>query len=372
MPYPFIPKPSQFGRQFNIMALVGNGFDIQVMSEYAQTTTTRYPDFYHFMKMKNVDASNLVLNEMEQALHDGKLNWSDIEACITSLATRRVPVSEIRSSLDEVRSCFSEFLNSVVSAPLLSRLSEDSQMNKWASRSASGFLADIANADDLRKIPFGMRKANYDLYNYYFVNFNYTSMLDDYIHMDPVQFDPVPHSTVDTNFWFNTDPKRLSGDTWNFNSSSYVETQVVHPHGYQDIPRSILFGTNGDGNPRSDAAKLAKTYWARVDQRYGHLFADTDLFIVFGCSLGATDSWWWEHIAESLAAAGANKRALLLYWWNGPSATKLTSEEVLNLFFAGANVAEEDRVALTEKICVISYNDDDERVWLNTSRDKES
>lgn len=372
MPHAQIPMLRNFGRQYNIMAFVGNGFDVQVMHEYRQSPTTRYQDFYHFMKMKGIDSSNLLLQEMEGALAGGKADWSDVEACIASLETSGAQVEDIRRSLDDVRRCFAEFLNVAVNTSLLSQLSDDAQKNGWAKKSLSHFLMDIERASDLRKVPFGMKKGNYDLYNFYFVNFNYTSLLDDYIYMDPEQFDPVPHATVDTNFTFNTDPRKLSGDSWNFESSSYVEMQVVHPHGYQDIPRSLLFGTNGDGNPRSPGAKLAKTYWARVEQRYAHLFDDTDVFILFGCSLGATDAWWWEHIAASLLAAddanGDNRRALLIYWWNPDSSVKRTEDEIRDQFLDTAGVASELRAEMTGKIGVISYSDADERVWLSTAR----
>lgn len=355
------------------MAFVGNGFDIQIMREYKQSPTTQYPDFYHFMKMKGIDSANLLVQEMERALAQGKTDWSDVEACIASLEASGARVREIRDSLDDVRRHFSEFLNVAVDTRLLSQLSDDAQKFGWAKKSLSRFLMDIEQEEDLRKVPFGMKKGNYDLYNFYFVNFNYTSLLDDYIYMDPEQFDPVPHATVDTNFSFNTDPRKLSGDSWNFESSSYVDLQVVHPHGYQDIPRSLLFGTNGNGNPRSPGAKLAKTYWARVDQRYAHLFEDTDLFILFGCSLGSTDAWWWEHIAAALIAANDagedNRRALLIYWWNPDSSANRSETAIREQFFERAGVAEELRADLTSQIGVISYSDADERVWLNTVRD---
>lgn len=373
MPYARVTNLRPLGSQFNVMALVGNGFDIQVMHEYAQQTTTRYSDFYHFMKMRNVSPDNLILQEMERAVADGKRNWSDVEECVGNLESGGMRITDIRDSLYEVTKCFSDFLNAVVSPDLLSSLNDDAQQHRWGHNSLSKFLRDIPTLAELKKIPFGALKSNYDLYNFYFVNFNYTSLLDNYIYMDSAQFDPVPHSTVDTNFLFDTDPKELTkksnGDSWNFSSSSYVEMQVVHPHGYQDIPRSLLFGTNGDGDPRSSGAKLAKTYWARVEQRYAHLFDDTQLFIVFGCSFGATDLWWWEHIAKSLASAKVRERALLLYWWNPPMKPKLPENEVLALFCNAANVAEDDRAELAKKIIVFSYNDEDDRTWLSTRRD---
>lgn len=366
MGYAQVSGLNHLNDQINIMALVGNGFDIQILREYEQTTTTRYADFYHFMKMKNVDDGNLIVGEMESALKKGRENWSDIEECIASLEAAREPIAEIRRSLDEVREHFSEFLNMVVSTSLLAEVSSDAQSNRWGRASLSKFLKDIESREDLERIPFGLKKANYDLYNFYFVNFNYTSLLDNYLYMDSEQFDPVPYSTVDTNFTFEADPRGLALDKWDYASSSYVEMQVAHPHGYQDIPRSLLFGTNGDGDPRSPGAKLAKTYWARVEQRYAHLFDDTSLFIVFGCSLGKTDEWWWKNIADALLKD--EKRALLLYWWNADSSSKLAEDDVRRKFLKAAGLKRAERDAISEQIVVISYADSDDRTWLNSRR----
>ena len=352
--------------QFNIMALVGNGFDIQVMNEYEQSTTTRYADFYHFMKMKNLSADNLVLREMEASLGGGLANWSDVEACLAQLAAKRVPIEDIRTSLVDVRTCFSEFLNAVVSSSLLAQLSQDAEKNSWSLDTLSRFLWDVDDEAQLRKVPFGLLKSNYDTYNYYFVNFNYTSLLDNYLFMDSTQFDPLPYKTVDTNFTFHCDPRGFDRSGWNFASSSYVEAQVVHPHGYQDIPRSLLFGVDLDGDPRDKNAKLAKPYWARADTRYAHLFSDTHVFVVFGSSLGATDSWWWQRIAQSLK--DDQKRALILYWWNPSDVFPDTAEEVADRFFGAANVTARDRRTIRDQVVVVSYNEDTKRVWLNTTR----
>ena len=352
--------------QFNIMALVGNGFDIQVLNEYEQTTTTRYEDFYHFMKMKNLDAGNLVLREMEASLGSGLANWSDVEGCLAQLAAKGVPIDEIRTSLVEVRACFSDFLNTVVSSSLLARLSDDAEQRKWSLATLSRFLSDVDDEEQLRKVPFGMHKSNYDTYNYYFVNFNYTSLLDNYLFMDSTQFDPLPHKTVDTNFTFYADPRGFDQSSWTFASSSYVEAQVVHPHGYQDIPRSLLFGVDLEGDPRAKNAKLAKPYWARAETRYAHLFPDTHLFVVFGSSLGATDSWWWQRIARALETD--QKRALMVYWWNRLDVSPETPDKVADRFFDVANVSPDDRLKIRDQIVVVSYNEKTERVWLNTAR----
>ena len=275
-------------QQLNIMALVGNGFDLQILKHYEQKADTSYVSFYFYEKMRGMDRSNILLKEMERLKDDGKENWSDVEACISSVS-KKEQVSHIIGSLNEIREEFSGFLNYVVNSHLLSMLSSDAENNNWPLSSLGNFLDDIKNPSDFEKIHLGKTKQNRCLYNYYFINFNYTPLLDNYLFLDSKQFDPHPHSTSDTNFFFERNPHRYGTpkeDDWNFTSYSYLYTDLVHPHGYQDIPRSLLFGTNYSESHDSDEKKLAKLYWAQTALKYEHLFNETNLFIIFGSSLG--------------------------------------------------------------------------------------
>lgn len=357
--------------QHNIMALVGNGFDVQVLNEYGQKPTTRYTDFYYHLKMRGVSDENLILNEMQKLQAQGALNWSDVERCIADLEKNGTDAKEIQTSLKEIQREFSDFLNRVVGSDLLSELSDDAQQNAWSKKSLARFLKDLTEYEELKKVSFGASKGYYHLFNFYFVNFNYTSLLDNYLHLDSVQFDPNPHRTVGTNFSFDYNPRKLNRhDSWDYNSSSNVVTQVVHPHGSQGIPRSLLFGTGFSGDPNDQQAQLAKPYWAQNQLKYAHLFDDTHLFVVFGCSLGETDQWWWHSIAQALLKDP--DKAMMLYWWNPCGEEPKTSEEVQNLFFdaAGAEASQHDQ--LRQQICVVSYNDESERVWLSTKRPEKS
>lgn len=168
----------------------------------------------------------------------------------------------------------------------------------------SAFLYDLPDRA-FRNSEFPKNTANLDLYNFVFVNFNYTPLLDDFIYLDQVQFDPLPLKTVDRNFQFQSNPRGVgaAGVRPFDSSSSYLMTEVIHPHGQQSIPRSLLFGIDepdmraGNQDPR---LRLAKPLWAQNKPRYSHLFDDTELFIIFGCSLGGVDRWWWRNIAEAL------------------------------------------------------------------------
>jgi hypothetical protein len=354
--------------RFRILALVGNGFDIQVLSNYSQRPSTRYVDFYHFMKMRGVDSRNVILAQMEGLLErDAKASqdgtWSDVELAIDHLIKSGTPAQSIRAPLAEVRREFSAFLNGVVSDDLLSRLDADAESKSWAMRSLTGLLSDIETLGDLNKIPFGHREMNKDLYDFLFVNFNYTPLLDNYMYLDQSQFDPHLHTSSGTNFLLNADPRGLRENSeWKYPTYNFVSARVVHPHGYQDVPRSLLFGVGGESDLRTDEAKLEKTYWTHANLNYGPTIGETDLFVIFGCSLGETDSWWWKNIAKALLR-GTSKGAIL-YWWNRSGDNLKTQDEVFQKFCSAASVDEADKEALRERVCIVSYSVGSPRAWL--------
>ena len=75
-------------------------------------------------------------------------------------------------------------------------------------------------------------------------------------------------------------------------------TEIHHPHGVQSIPRSLLFGIDGTDQDasRGSTHKFEKTFWAQTPRRYRKMIEETELFIIFGSSIGETDRWWWRHI----------------------------------------------------------------------------
>ncbi len=364
------------GDQHNVMAFIGNGFDLQVMRDYQSSVDTRYASFYHFLKLRSFNLGNPILQEMERLREAKKEDWSDVECVVGDLlATRRVRPTELAGALREMQGEFSEFLDLAVPGSLLARLGADSMDRKLAIKSLAEFLGDLA-PEDYRQMEFPAAVNNYAVFNFLFVNFNYTPLLDDFIYLDQKQFDPLPLKTVDRNFSFKGNPKDVTGASVRPGDSfsSYLMTEVVHPHGHQSIPRSLLFGIDApekrSGN-QDESLRLAKPFWAQNVPRYEHLFNDTELFVIFGCSLGVSDRWWWRHIADALGKersrpgkGGTYRAELLLYWYNGGSHA-LTREEVRERFFKASGIDARDR--RDEYVHVVLHDDGTERAWLNTS-----
>lgn len=361
------------------MAFVGNGFDIQVMHDYESPVDTTYTSFYHFLKLRSFDAGNPILEEMERLRDAGKADWSDVEGVVGDLlAMKKVHPDDLADALREMQGEFSEFLSLAVPSTLLTRLGTTSMDNDLAINSLSNFLGDLEPADYLRA-RFPSNVANFDIYNFVFINFNYTPLLDDFVYLDQKQFDPLPFKTVDRNFLFAGNPRGIEGasvrpgDTF----SSYVMSEVIHPHGHQSIPRSLLFGIDEPlrkGGNEDRAMRLAKPFWAQNERRYEHLFEDTELFIAFGCSLGKSDRWWWRRIAEALGQerersnSGDRYQAeMIIYWYNG-GPQLLTAPEVRKRFLEAAGMV--DRSDIEEFIHVVLHDPLVERYWLNTSQER--
>jgi len=362
--------------QHNIVAFVGNGFDLQVAKDYGMQIDTKFSSFYHYLKLRSFDEDNTIVRGMETLRSESDENWSDVEEVVQQLLdTSAASPSDLRSSLQSLQSKFSEFLNLAVPTSILEKLGQDSMDEGLAISSLQEFLGDLKKRS-YKKLEFPKRIYNYDLFNFLFVNFNYTSLLDDFIYLDQQQFDPLPYKTsgVDRNFKFHIDP--LSGGKWGDSFSSYVVTETVHPHGYQSIPRSLLFGIDHPDSKLSNQdpiLRLSKPFWAQNNIKYNAIFKDTELFIIFGCSLGKSDRWWWRSIADSLQkgfedGVGNHISPELIIYWYDPSSRPVTPGKIREKFLNFANDFDSDKIS--QRIHVIVYNSDTRRKWLNTRIDK--
>ncbi|VXB44425.1 AbiH family protein [Nocardioides sp. AX2bis] len=358
-------------KQHNIMVLVGNGFDIQVLKDYRQPVDSRYSSFYYHLKMRDFDSANRLLVHMEEALADGCENWGDIEAAVTAaVETGRHRAGEIFADLRAMQAQFAEFLQGVVPNRLLGDLGADAVANGWSMRSLAEFLHDIRDAQTFNSMQFPVNAGtHYGLFNFLFVNFNYTTLLDNYVFLDQLQFTPRKWSTVDTNFSFKNDPggHLHPSNATDAGQSGYVLTDVVHPHGVLSTPRSLLLGIDAEDDydkGQNPYNQLKKPYWAQSNVLFRSHFAQTELFIVFGCSLGESDGWWWRNIAQAVSSGNAE---VIIY---RRKEIGLTQQSVKDLFLrvAGFERPSEVRTELEKKLCVIIYEDSDDRVFLSTKR----
>ena len=289
-------------KQHNIFVLVGNGFDISVLKQFQTdkeiVRTTSYVDFFDYISTLGLcEEDDILYQKMREDRSNGKENWSDFENTIKELldSSGHKIVDKLEESVDKFQRLFTKFLNDLVDTEVLLKLDKEASEKKLSIQSLARFLKDL---DDLDQLKFVESLNHFHLYNFIFANFNYTPLLDNYIFLDKVQFNPHAFNRGDRSFYFKyTLPEQA--ETF---YSSYLLSDVIHPHGTQEIPRSILFGIDLEKYDRATdiRKRLVKGYWSQYDVKYKSYIKDADLFIIYGMSLGPTDAWWMDAIFDEI------------------------------------------------------------------------
>lgn len=345
---------SALKEQHNIFVLVGNGFDISVLKKFKlgkmRGKTTSYVDFYDYINYFNLfSEDNILYQKMKEDKNQGKENWSDFENTIKELLNSHQynVIKQLENSVDEFQSYFTKFLNDLVDADTLLKLNEEVRKDKLSIQSLGEFLKDL---EDLNNFKFKEGLDHYHLYNFVFANFNYTSLLDNYIFLDKLQFDPHRHRWIDTNFIFSY-KLPYCNET---NYSSYVISETIHPHGVQDIPRSILFGIDLEEYDKSKdmEKRLVKAYWSQYDAKYKSYLEQADLFIIYGMSLGLTDAWWMDNIFDEILS----REVELIIYKFGEYEKGVVVDMFINCCIRHKNSSEEDKKKVKNHIHVVLFN----------------
>ena len=350
--------------QINIMALFGNGVDIQLMEYLGSPYRTSYQNFYNYLCYKNFDKDNMIFQKMTKDKKENesnsniKQNWSDFEISLTEILNQNsyVNLYHLEDDLKVFQIEFSNFLNEIICPEMLARIGDDSTEKGIAINSFTNFLGDL-DEEDYGKLYFPDRLDHYKLFNWEILNFNYTSLLDNALILDKEQFDPHPWKHADRQIRFYVNPHGYNNChvSWQCDTkfSTYLMTNISHPHGYQNVPKSMLFGFDNESQVRSNREEvkyLLKPYWAQNDKKYKSYFNDTHLFIIYGMSIGSSDYWWWNNIFWSINTTDAE---LIIYSYD----TNETKQDIMDRFInvsSGGYIF--DKTHLYSKIAVIQYN----------------
>ncbi len=346
---------SSKGRQHNIMCLVGNGFDvaslIRINNEadmknpnlgLGPTVTSKYEDFYYYLvndveekkRFGTVkkDITNMVFLKMFEASRNKAKktsNWCDFENIVDEIAfgkrqknrfmkikdINKVDVDKLNEDLYELQEAFSRFLNKLLPSEKIVKFDQIVRDNDHSYQSLSCFLGDLDGENDIAfpdRIVHNTSDDTEHLLNYLFVDFNYTMLLDSYINLDRRRlYRARDNNSSQNNFYFfpNIDKKCSRSGLSDYDSDRWkrvrILTQVVHPHGIQDSPGSMLFGTERKGKgcePFVEDARwqFIKSIWARDKEKFGQDFDKAELFIIFGMSITETDGWWFSEIYKRI------------------------------------------------------------------------
>ena len=355
--------------QINIMALFGNGVDIQLMEYLKSPYRTSYQNFYNYLCHKNFDKDNMIYKKMTEDKKDNeknpniKQNWSDFENSLIEIFNQPgwLDIEKLTKDFNKFQIEFSNFLNEIITPDMLAGLGSYSTDKRIALTSFTRFLGDL-DWINFNKLAFPRKTKLYSLFNWEILNFNYTSMLDNILVLDKEQYDPHPWPHADRQISFAANPNNFTNDHCSWDSStyfsSYLMTNITHPHGYQNVPKSMLFGFDNENqitnvDNRNKAKNFLKPYWAQNDKKYKSYFNNTDLFILYGLSLGDSDFWWWNNILNSLLETDAE---LIIYNYNS---NKESDSDTINRFINAATNEKLDDGKLDKlhkKIAIVQYN----------------
>lgn len=263
----------------NILYIVGNGLDIQYGLK------TKYSDFYEYQlpiyteKNSNENYSNIIYDNILIDQDTNWENWSDLELALGELTKNpEVDEEEFMVALDEVNEDLNNYLSIVQNKFDLTGKTIDIQKN------VKEIYSQIPDGSKERVLQFIQ---SFSIATDYIniLTLNYTNILDQLIE------------------------KEKNKEYKSFRSHNYgcFIKNVEHIHGTLDF--SLILGVN-DENQISEKYKSSNKKYlikekmniqARDNRHFKNfnLIDWSDLVIIFGTSVGATDGYLWKKIADN-------------------------------------------------------------------------
>ena len=276
----------------NITYIIGNGFDVNLGLK------TRYQDFYDYYQ--NQSSPSEEVKQLKANIDRNKENWADLELALGEYTPNfKDPNSAIDVMVDLCKH-LTEYLK------LQSRFIPQSN-----EKIKEEMLRCLANPNE-----FFLPADQEQIQSYYsnsllahskitILSLNYTPSIErilDYKGNQPISID--------------------SNDSW-LGYGTKVHP-VLHPH--HTLNGTIIVGLNdesqianqtllGDEKFKEYFIKPAcnKMLSFRTEDQCSDVINNSDLFVVFGSSLGATDKLWWQKIANRMVNSNS---LLLLFIYN--------------------------------------------------------
>lgn len=277
-----------------ISYLVGNGLDLHIGLK------TSYRDFYDFLnenKSNNIDNQiyqSIINNSLKINKDTEKVDWSDFEIAIGDYTHKNFNGIDLQKFSDDYEQFIEDFTDFI-----------DNQIKKV---DRSTFVANAFKTfnDSINKpinlpsrdrmnLESDIKINNAKQLITSFIVFNYTEVFDEIF-----------------NFWKN-----------NIKQTKIIPTAPLHIHGY--CQEEVLLGVNDVSQIHSDFCEneivktmMVKTYAnkfssSRRFEEAEEIIKDTNLFVIFGMSLGDSDKIWWEKIISNLELNKGNKVLIYAY-----------------------------------------------------------
>ena len=366
-----------------ITFLLGNGFDIQCGLK------TSYIDFYKYILKKKYSINltkeidkelalkidNIIYSEIYKS-KDNIGTWADLEFQL-GVFTKRLQkrLSELNQDVQKISNKFlndfeilkedlSEYLKSI-------QIQDDVKI----SEDFSDILFDTMNnffdgvlSQEYDEIKRMLVQNNNSNFNYHCISFNYTNSLQKIVQ--------------------NSNERRRR-NTFNSTSNDQIFfSSIVNVHGVTD--NFLTLGLNDETQlatdffDTTDLNDLIKPKSLENNREYmrrdaENLIDKSDIIVIFGMSIGATDKHWWERIANILINS-KNKKLIIHYYEEKPSylssrKVRIRRESKENEFLShldNLDLTNEQIAQLREQIYIVTKSEHilkvDLKKYFNTNK----
>ncbi|GHV96664.1 hypothetical protein AGMMS50293_29840 [Spirochaetia bacterium] len=189
-----------------------------------------------------------------------------------------------------------------------------------------------------------------DTVNFDFINFNYTKIFDKCIN---ILKNSISYAKIN---------KKIN--TTNLNVTSRYLREVFHIHG--TLTNKMALGVDNKDQIRNPAFRSFALINSRIkplantslengnNQTMTKLINTSDIYCIFGMSIGSTDKTWWIAIANQLIA---NQMKRLVIFWHDDTVNPIfidgiiaTNDMIITLFCKEANLSDEQKNIIEGRI----------------------
>lgn len=315
----------------NITYIIGNGFDINLGLK------TSYKDFYEYYE--RIDSPNDDVRKMKESIKANINYWSDLELALGQYTAKVSDPQTMISIFEDLANNLNNYL-----------LGVDKLVPSTNEKVKSSFLQDITKPESYLEGTDQEKMKNFYTSNatdteINIITLNYTQSIEkllDYQNNQPIKIPLVCFDRKPTNL-----------------------RNIFHlHHALNDI---ILLGVNDETQIANEAFRKDQTLReflikpeanqslkTGVDNDCTNIIQRTNLFILFGASLGATDKMWWQLISEQLKGDRHVRMMLFEHDENFKNGRALALEErtVKNKFLSLCDFPDDLKQTISDHIFV--------------------
>lgn len=273
----------------NVLYILGNGFD------KAQGMHTSYPEFYQYL-IKNTNVGSALLQQLKQDINADKELWSDMEEALGQFTSKVESADDFDVLYFELSDHLQDYLKN-----------EEKHFNpsdELKAKFRQDFLMpfrymDVENQKIIQNLYIDENKAVKKaglpsrVHSISVMTLNYTNTLEKLL-LPADTFKNIKSNIVDYDY--NIDV-------------STVLRKIIHVHGVlndsiiigvdnTDQISNVQFRTNADVRDLIIKEQSNRAMGYTCHEQCKNLILGADIIVLYGVSLGDTDTRWWQFIGN--------------------------------------------------------------------------